>query len=381
MKKILILGNAITDHIKFIRNIDTDSQAATNKILQLAKLLTNLNYDVGVLSYGRGAPNGVKLFGSNINSEDGIRIVFFPYSQRFYLSYILSIFSPAIYLFKYAFIRSKILIVYNRHPLHFMALLVAKLLNFQIILELEDGEIHIKNMKLLKRILNNFYIYIIDKIIFEKVLITCSGLLNCTAIKKSLIYYGFVVPRKVARKFITNEINILMNASIGVDMGENILLQAIEILNGKRLKRKIIINVTGKFITPCNISNNLLEVKIFGKLPKDEYINLLQKCDVGLSLRPINGILADNTFPSKIIEFLSYGLLVIATNVSDVRRLLIGGAYILESNSPKILADILAGISCDVSDAMAKLAYANQCIVPSLSEGRQSQMLLQFIES
>ena len=103
MKTVLILGNAIIEHVKFIRNISTDSQAATNKTFQLAKLLINLNYDVRILSYGRGAPNGKNFYGYNTNLENGINISFFPYSQLFYLSYLLSIFSPAFYLFKYAF--------------------------------------------------------------------------------------------------------------------------------------------------------------------------------------------------------------------------------------------------------------------------------------
>ena len=53
-------------------------------------------------------------------------------------------------------------------------------------------------------------------------------------------------------------------------------------------------------------------------LPYNNYLDLLKSCHVSLSLKKPHTQISETTFPSKAIEITSYGLALIATQVSDI---------------------------------------------------------------
>jgi glycosyltransferase involved in cell wall biosynthesis len=96
-------------------------------------------------------------------------------------------------------------------------------------------------------------------------------------------------------------------------------------------------------------------VSVHGRISDARYLEVLRGCQVGLALKPVDGSLADTTFPSKVIEFAGSGLLVLSTDISDVRHLLGDGAQYLERNDPELLIERLAEIAAD-RDAAALCA-------------------------
>lgn len=64
-----------------------------------------------------------------------------------------------------------------------------------------------------------------------------------------------------------------------------------------------------------------VRVELHQDIGPHEYRQLLAQADVGLSLRLPGTELATTTFPSKVVEFASQGLLVLSTDVSDVSLL------------------------------------------------------------
>jgi len=83
-------------------------------------------------------------------------------------------------------------------------------------------------------------------------------------------------------------------------------------------------------------------VRVHGRTTDDAYRNILAQCDVGLSLKLNKGDLAHTTFPSKVIEFASAGLLVLTTDISDVRKVLgDDGAVYLRSDTVVELNELL----------------------------------------
>ena len=84
-----------------------------------------------------------------------------------------------------------------------------------------------------------------------------------------------------------------------------------------------------------------------GRTTDARYLEILRGCEIGLALKPVGGALADTTFPSKVIEFAGSGLLVLSTDISDVRLLLGDGARYIERNDPELLIERMAAIATD----------------------------------
>ena len=66
---------------------------------------------------------------------------------------------------------------------------------------------------------------------------------------------------------------------------------------------------------------------------------MLARTQVGLALKPNSGVLAHTTFPSKVIEFASHDILVVTTDISDVRKVLAEGAIYLTEDDPRLLIE------------------------------------------
>ena len=64
------------------------------------------------------------------------------------------------------------------------------------------------------------------------------------------------------------------------------------------------------------------KVIVHGRLTLEKYTEVLNLCNVGLALKLPDGPLANTTFPSKILEYINEELLILTTDISDVRFLL-----------------------------------------------------------
>lgn len=79
------------------------------------------------------------------------------------------------------------------------------------------------------------------------------------------------------------------------------------------------------------------KVYLMGALSQENYKELLKSVQVGLALKPIDGTLANTTFPSKVMEYASNRILVLTTNISDIKNVLSTGAIYLENDSTEEL--------------------------------------------
>ena len=76
-----------------------------------------------------------------------------------------------------------------------------------------------------------------------------------------------------------------------------------------------------------------------GRTSDAEYKQILARTIVGLALKPNAGQLAETTFPSKVIEFASHDILVLTTDISDVRKMLGDGALYVEKDDVDALIE------------------------------------------
>jgi glycosyltransferase involved in cell wall biosynthesis len=102
-------------------------------------------------------------------------------------------------------------------------------------------------------------------------------------------------------------------------------------------------------------------------------------CDVGLSLKPIGGIQANTTFPSKVLEYSESGLLIVSTDISDVKKLFGQLAIILYSNEVAYLVKELKKIVSDRKTYREMALKGKEMLLRTCSEEIVSDELLNFL--
>lgn len=349
----LFVSNAMDEEIREERIINTDSPAARRKVIGLCKVLKNSFVDTKIVSMGRGKANGkFKVFNSTKKTYEGIEIIYAPFSHIKILSQIMSFCGLAIIILRFRKQNNVTVLFYNRLPAYILSMYLSRILGFKVFLDLEDGyyESIISGVspkaiwaKLVKL---NFDLFCRDG-----TLLACEELGRNIRNKNKMCYYGAIENVRKNRKFTSSKIRILMSGTINNKTGLDILVKSIELLRSLNLVfvEKLEFHISGYCEFPDmmkKISAYKLNPLVFyhGRLSKKKYENLLDSCDIGLSLKPIGGEQADTTFPSKVVEYGEHGLLIISTDISDVRKILFDGAIFLPDNGPEKLIDHLKKI-------------------------------------
>lgn len=106
-------------------------------------------------------------------------------------------------------------------------------------------------------------------------------------------------------------------------------------------------------IKEANSKNNN-QIRYVGYLTGEEYANFLRKGDIGLSTRVLDNQSSDFTFPSKILVYLSHGLIPLSTNIDCVVNSKIkDNIIIVNSLKPKEIAKEIMNLDLE----KAKLPY------------------------
>lgn len=123
-----------------------------------------------------------------------------------------------------------------------------------------------------------------------------------------------------------------------------------------------------------------VRVDVLQDLGAAEYRGMLAQADVGLSLKMPGSNLAATTFPSKVVELASYGLLVLTTDVSDVGLLFDDAtAVVLRDATPAELAAKIAAIARD-PERFRRIAEAGQRAINTRCGRRQvGTRLIEFL--
>lgn len=345
---VLIVCNALDDKTRQSREITTDSPAASRKVFQLSQALKQSGVRPIILSLGRGRTNGKRdYFPRTVKRVNGIPIVYGPFSNIPFVSEVLSLFAFIAILIRFSTRPKKAVIYYNRMPAYILTLLTSTITGYNNFIDIEDGEIFQKSNKYY---LNpkHFIIALYERFCNKGALLACQALQNVTKVRPTLCFYGTVNSTPYIKRTIEEDLHILMAGTIEPETGSDILISSIKKMrsNQDAWTKHIYIDVTGKGSAIKSLENMAAEpgwprVVVHGRLTDKEYKKVLRNSHIGLSLKRIEGILADTTFPSKVVEFANEGLLVIATDISDVRKLMGNGAYYLTKNDPDQLISLL----------------------------------------
>ena len=376
--RLLVICNALDDVTRQERSITTDSPAASRKVLMLCQSLRMSGVNACILSLGRGRAGGrVGYFPGVPRRVNGVPVIYMPFSTIPLLSELISLLSPLCIIFKFRKQTSKALIFYNRMAAYIPSLIASSFFGYKNVLDLEDGEVSVSHKKytdFIKRLV----VILFDKFCRNGALLACNSLVALTSVRPALTYYGVVTSKPVLEKRTSEHVTVLMVGTLCFDTGAELLIESIRQirLTAPVWATKICIEVTGKgasldsFIALASESG-YPKIIVHGRTTDLQYIDILERGDVGLALKLNNGSLAHTTFPSKVIEFAAAGLLVVSTDISDVRQVLGDGALYLMSNEPHDLIVLLEKIVNERESAInfAKIGSLN---VQSLCSARTS---------
>jgi glycosyltransferase involved in cell wall biosynthesis len=172
-----------------------------------------------------------------------------------------------------------------------------------------------------------------------------------TSIRPTHCYYGTTQDAGAVQRFQKSSVSILMGGSLSPETGADLLIKAIEHMRGTGAAwtSALTFHVTGSGNSLAGFQAlarmpGLPRLIVHGRTTNADYETILRECDVGLALKLHSGVLADTTFPSKVIEYAAAGMLVLTTDISDVRLVLGDGALYLSQDSSEQLESLLERI-------------------------------------
>lgn len=348
---VLVVCNALDDTTRLKRRITTDSPAASRKVFQMCQALRLAGVRPYVLSLGRGYADGSgDTFAGQVKRVGGVPTIYAPFSHRRGWSELLSLFGLLKPLRRLARYRQRAVIFYNRIPPYLPVLREASRLGYRSFLDLEDGEV--ASGRSLKERLARVVVGQFDRHCRDGALLACSALAEMTTVRPVHCYYGATIGDVDLQRWHNDGITCLMSGTLAPNTGAPLLIEAIRRLRMRQpdWTAGLIFEITGKGESLAEFESLAIgagtpQVRVHGRTTDTRYLEILRSCNVGLALKPVGGQLANTTFPSKVIEFASSGLLVLSTDISDVRRVLGDSARYLERNDPELLIELLAEIA------------------------------------
>jgi glycosyltransferase involved in cell wall biosynthesis len=368
-RRVIFVCNALDDSTRLARGITTDSPAASRKVLQLCLALRLAGAQPSVLSLGRGrAGASTTYFGSQVRRVQGIPFIYAPFSKLRGLSELLSLLAPAGLAWKLRRCPPPTVIFYNRDVAYVPTLLVTAWLGFRRVLDLEDGEVHHRNSGMGGWISGKFR-SLFDALCTSGALLACSALANATSARPTLCYYGTAVSSYSATRWRNADVQALLGGTLAPETGVDILIGAIRTLRRTqpRWASRLHLQITGKGPSMQALQTLAEEphsprITVHGRTSDEAYRAIVDGCEIGLALKPCRGVLADTTFPSKVVEMASAGLLVLTTDISDVRTVLQNGALYLQNDEPEELIELLRRAVENRSEAQAMAAAGAQAV-------------------
>jgi len=360
LRRLFIVSNALDDATRSRRGITTDSPAASLKVLSMCRAVRRAGVRPLVLSLGRGRADGTgRWFGATVKRVNGVPVLYAAFSHRPVASQLVSLLSPAMLLWRARKLAGeKTVVFYNRLPAYVPALLLASALRLRTVLDLEDGELPPGTLAPRQR-LGAAMRRLFDRRCSGGALLACRALEGGTALRPVACYYGTVDCRPADGRWPDGTVSVLLGGTVSRDTGAHLVAAAIERLRRERPEwaRGLRLDVTGQGDALLDLQrlagDNAPALVVHGRTSAAAYRAIVEKAQVGLALKPRSGPLSRTTFPSKVIELAGAGLLVLTTDISDVREVLGEGALYLDDETPEGLVDRLRWIVQHPAQAQA----------------------------
>lgn len=385
IRRLIILCNALDDRTRIERGISSDSPAASRKVFLAARAIAGVGVRPLVISMGRGRPDGsAHSFGATARRHLGVPIIYLRFTHRRILSRVISMFAPVGVLWRLRRSRgSKTIVFYNQLPAYVPALITARLFGFLPVLDLEDGStdhsgLLVRAADAARRAPFN--------LLCSRALLACSSLASKTQLRPALSYYGTVDEASSPRDWTAPKLHVLLGGTIDPETGAALVANAIIRLRQEQTEwaKSLVFEVTGKgcyipLLAKLAEDTNAPLLIVHGRTTDAEYRAIMARAHVGLALKLNHGPLANTTFPSKVTEMAGAGLLVLSTDISDVRAVLGDGAQYLERDDVELLIERLQNIVMRPTEAGATAARGTAAALRICAPERAGRLLASFL--
>ncbi|MDT7934749.1 MAG: glycosyltransferase [Sphingomonadaceae bacterium] len=339
---LLFVSNALDDTTRAERGITTDSPAASRKVFMACAALRSAGVNAIVLSLGRGGDRTGK-HREVIRRVGGVPVVYCRFDGRPGWSQIVSALAPIQALWRLRR-RRPLALFYNRPAGLVPALAAARLMGLRAAFDLEDGAVE---RSVMSRLVQWAYDALSDR-----ALLACKALAGQTRIAGAVPYYGVVDSFGQPRDWSAAPLRVLLGGSLMPETGAPRLAAAIAQLRaeGGPEAARLAFDITGQGVSlplfeTLAAQPGTPQVTVHGRASFADYNRIVAQAHVGLALKPNGGPLAYTTFPSKVVEMAGAGLLVLSTDISDVRLVLGEGARYLKTDGVEELVDALSTIA------------------------------------
>lgn len=386
---LFFYGNAVSDQLRADRGIVTDSPAATRKMIGLCRALRAAGVKASIISMGRGGgTRSGRLFRSHVSRIGGVPVIYGPIWDVPLLSQIVS----ALWLGLCAarmVVRDRqcVHLLYNQMSAYFLALLSLKFFRAKVFVDIEDGPIE-GNAPAYSRPLGTINPGLFARFVSGGALLATSALANGTPIRPVQTYFGAIPPKAATARgkdHFEGPLRALFAGYLNDDTGLQTLSGAIATMRSSKdseFENLIVETVgmgPGHDVLRRFSGEGFPRVDVLGRLDVADYAAALQRAHIGLSLKPIGGDVAESTFPSKTIEYAENSLLIVATDIGDVRELFGDAAIYLQSNEPAELVGHLRWALGDRRSVATLAARGTQLVNEQLSFAAAGQSLTAFL--
>jgi len=280
-------------------------------------------------------------------------------------------------------------VLYNYFPEYILLAAWLRLRNGRerVVIDLEDGPRTDEND--LRGFSNRLSFRILTRLCSKRSIVVSQQLATMLGLDDVCVVNGVSPEVTLRTRDFQKPVVFLYGGSIQLETGLDLFTEAVRLFAQvhRELAAQVHFVVTG-FGGTAQLNALAQEVEPAGvrlsvrqDIGPDEYRRTLADADVGMSLRVPGDQINGTTFPSKVIELASHGLLLLTTEVSDIGLLFNQNtAVILPHATGRVLADQIAAIVRDPQRYAQVAAAGQQVITTRCSRRSVGRRLIDFLQ-
>lgn len=347
--------------MKYIGFYDTKTDrrsmsiAATNKMNYICEAMNRIGKAVEIISCGMIANESISSEEEKISDNTVVKYFKTRKNSRNKLKRVYNVLAQNITLFCYLLrhtYRDEKVLVYHSLGLMRCVYMAKKIRRFKMILEVEEfyNDVQLKSQVSAKS--EKKFIESADAYLFPTNLL--NDRFNTSNKPMSLIHGTYKIEKQRNVSFNDGNIHVVYAGTFNIIKGgAEMAVSAAEWLPenyhvhiigfGSNIEIEHIKNTINKINVRARAT-----VTYDGLLSGEEYIQFLQKCQIGLSTQNPDADFNDTSFPSKILSYMANGLRVVTIRIPAVETSEIGkDVYYYEIQKPKAIAESIMNINLD----------------------------------
>lgn len=335
--------------------------SASNKMEYIAQAINHAGYDVEIVSTSASTESKFRWFSAEVKQQNSqLKVRYFAtFGGSARILRALRIIWHTLNLFFFLVRntrRNEPIIVYHSLGYYNAILWAKRIRHFRMILEVEEIYQDVKHYSKCVCKWEYAMFRAADAYIFSTELL--DEKLNGQHKPSTVIYGNYRIEQQSAKKLDDGKIHVVYAGTLDPDKGG--ALAAIDA--ARYLPMNYAIHIIG-FGTPGQIQDLRrciaeiqsdarvkTEITYDGLLKGKDYIEFLQKCQIGLSTQNPDALFNSTSYPSKILSYLANGLQVVSADIKVVKRSAIGSEITYYAKQePRFIAAAIQSVDLDVT--------------------------------